>query len=202
MKELVSTFNKEKDLVVGAFSGYYEKFFKVHQQLYLYQGDSFLGDFWGIWDNNYDDSGFNAIRLLCSGGEVLKSAEGVEGDWTPWKFSTRNISIDGVYIRSERPCNCDWGCGNCDNTATNGLRFIDTDGWRLEPYEGYWNKVVIDHFDNGWLEHHLDGYWSFSACPKGKVFTGFRTQVHRDQGDRDDTGLNRVQFKCDYHPQS
>ena len=149
-----------------------------------------------------DNTGFNAIRLACSGGEVLKSAEGLEGDWNPWKFSTSNKSIDRVYIRSQRPCNCAWGCGDCDNTATNGLRFINTLGRRLEPFEGYWNKIVYDSFDNHRLEYRLDGYWSYSACPRGKVFTGFRTQVHWDQGDRDDTGLNRVQFKCDFDPQS
>ena len=190
VKELVSTFNKEKDLVVGAFSGYYEKFFKVHQQLYLYQGDSFLGDFWGIWDNNYDDSGFNAIRLLCSGGEVLKSAEGVEGDWTPWTFTRgQKTPIRAVSIRSQRPCD------SCDDTATHGLRFEDTDGNTYESWHRYWYGWHVS------LKHRFDGYWAYAECTSSRqVVTGFRTQVEPDQGGGDDSGLNRVAFICTIMP--
>ena len=36
------------------------------------------GDMWK------DDSGINAIRLKCSDGKELISAEGVEGEWSHW----------------------------------------------------------------------------------------------------------------------
>ena len=111
----------------------------------------------------YDDSGFNAIRLACSGGEVLISAEGVEGDWTPWKFTHGNTSIFEVWIRSQR------FAGSGDDTATNGLRFKDSNHKTYEPYVGYWNKddfcdsTTGGHWRYG-LKHRLHGYWASATC--------------------------------------
>ena len=138
----------------------------------------------------YDDSGFNAIRLACSGGEVLKSAEGHLGNWNKWIFSTRNTSIDTVFIRSQRPC------GDCDDTATHGIRFRESthiNPRTFEPYNGYWKQYHPEY-----TEYRFRGYWATARCIEGKVITGFRTQVEPDQGRGDDTGLNRMQFKCDY----
>ena len=130
---------------------------------------------------------------MCSGGEELISAEGVEGDWTPWTFTESNTSINEVSIRSQRPGECSY-CGifcGCDDTATHGLRFKDTDGKTYEPYVGYWYTWT-------YLKHDFDGYWASAKCDWiAGVITGFRTQVEPDQGGGDDTGLNRVQFQCD-----
>ena len=129
---------------------------------------------------------------------MLKSAEGVEGYWTPWTFTvydTDNIGVRGrhpkksnysivsVSVRSQRPC------GSCDDTATHGLRFEDSDGETYEPYTGYWYIL-------SYLKHSLDGYWASAWCAPGTVITGFKTQVEPDQGGGDDTGLNRVAFIC------
>ena len=163
-----------------------------------------------------DNTGFNAIRLACSGGEVLKSAEGVHGTWTPWKFATNNRSIDTVYVRSQRPC------GGCDDTATHGIRFRESthiNPQTHEPYTGYWISpedlcifgggcIFTDTTD--YTRYRINGYWASARCtgeriyfdPPGqyprKVITGFRTQVEPYRGDGDDTGLNGVQFKCGY----
>ena len=167
-----------------------ENFAKVSLQ--LYQGHNAFGDV-----ENTDDSGFNAIRLMCSGGKELVSAEGVEGEWTYWKYTVSRKPIREVHIRSQRPGVCSW-CGffcGCDDTATHGLRFKDTDGKNTyEPYVGY---------SYGWhvsLKHRFDGYWAHAKCRSNppEAVTGFRTQVEPDQGGGDDTGLNRVQFQCDY----
>ena len=101
-----------------------------------------------------------------------------------------NQPIVTVYIRSQRPC------GGCDDTSTNGLRFKDSDGETYEPYVGYWGRNNGGVFTEKFVEYRFDGYWSSATCPPGKVIIGFRTQVHPDQGNGDDTGLNRVEFQC------
>ena len=117
---------------------------------------------------------------------MLISAEGVEGEWTPWKFTQSNTSIHKVWIRSQRPCD------SCDDTATHGLRFEDTDGNTYEPWTRYWYGWHVS------LDHRFDGYWAYAECTSTRqVVTGFRTQVEPDQGGGDDTGLNRVEFQCD-----
>ena len=141
----------------------------------------------------YDDSGINAIRLVCSGGEVLKSAEGVHGNWIKWIFSTnRNTSIDTVYIRSQRPC------GGCDDTATHGIRFKESthiNPQTFELYNGYWKSGPCCAQIPNYFRSRFKGYWASARCTSGKVITGFRTQVEPDHP-TDDTGLNRVQFQC------
>ena len=132
---MLSTFNKEKALVVGAFSRQCVNFVKVYRQLYQGWG----GPSWLVgWKNNYDDSGINAIRLRCSGGEELISAEGVEGNWHPWKLSRSNTPLVSVFTRSQRPCD------GCDDTALHGLRFVDSDGTTYYPHEGYWTNKRND----------------------------------------------------------
>ena len=48
-----------------------------------------------------DNSGLNAIRLTCSDGEVLVSAEGGYGDWGHY-VQTEN-EIVTVWLRAEDP---------------------------------------------------------------------------------------------------
>ena len=132
---MLSTFNKEKALVVGAFSRQCVNFVKVYRQLYQGWG----GPSWLVgWRNDFDDSGINAIRLRCSGGEELISAEGVEGDWTSWTFTKSNTPLVSVFTRSQRPCD------GCDDTALHGLRFVDSDGTTYYPHEGYWTNKRND----------------------------------------------------------
>ena len=154
----------------------------------FYQGNAVAGWF-DSWDNTYDDSGYNAIRLLCSGGEELISAEGVEGDWTDWTFTQSNKSIVKVDIRSQRPHECTWW-GECDDTATNGLRFYDSDGTRYYQYDYWdthdtWGTKIYDsygpypHVFYSSLRYDLDGYWASATCPEGKAITGLITQVEQ-----------------------
>ena len=108
---------------------------KVYRQLYQGWG----GPSWLVgWRNDFDDSGINAIRLRCSGGEELISAEGVEGNWHPWKLSRSNTPLVSVFTRSQRPCD------GCDDTALHGLRFVDSDGTTYYPHEGYWTNKRND----------------------------------------------------------
>ena len=54
-----------------------------------FQGNAAFGSL--FWNNKYDDSAYNAIRLQCSDGEELVSAEGAEGHWSKLyttKYST------------------------------------------------------------------------------------------------------------------
>ena len=149
-------------------------------------------------DNNYDDSGINAIRLKCSDGEVLTSAEGVEGAWRGWKYVAEGRRIVRVSLRSQ------WCHKHCDDTGTHGLRFRDSKDKRAiyEPWTGYW---MAHGFSWVWpTDIDLHGYafhgsWSTAICPWRTAISGFRTQVEPDQGGGDDTGLNRVEFKCGYN---
>ena len=78
-----------------------------------------------------------------------------------------------VQLRSEA------SCGDCDDTAANGLRFVCTDGNWKYPGDGYW------------------GEWSSTEyCPSGSAVYGMRTQVEGKQGKRDDTALNGAKFFC------
>ena len=192
---MLSTFNKEKALVVGAFSRQCVNFVKVYRQL----SQGWGGPSWLVgWRNDFDDSGINAIRLRCSGGKELISAEGIEGGWTSWKLSRSNSPIFEVHIRSQPPgeCNC-FNFGECDDTATNGLRFEDSRGTIYEPYVNFYEHANWEGlYYYRYLAHKLHGYWASVTCPAGKFITGFRTQVEPDQGSGDDTGLNGVQFQC------
>ena len=116
-----------------------------------------------------DDTALNAIRLTCSDGVVLQSAEGWWGDWLNYTESENKIV--GVSLRSER------SQGDGDDTATNGVKFKDVNGKYYFPGNGYW------------------GDWVFAACPNGSSVIGFRTQVE-PRIDGDDTALNRVEFIC------
>ena len=161
-------------------------FGKVHRQ--FYQGN-YWGGLFDSWNNDYDDSGYNAIRLLCNSGDELVSAEGNEGEWTDWTFTQSNKSIVAVGIRSQRPHEC-YRWGECDDTATNGLRFWDSDGTIYYQYD-YWDthdaggtKIYDNHnypyVFYSHLRYDLDGYWASATCPAGKAITGFITQVQPD----------------------
>ena len=71
-----------------------------------------------------------------------------------------------------------------------------------EPWTGYW---MAHGFSWVWpTDTDLHGYafhgsWSTAICPWRTAISGFRTQVEPDQGGGDDTGLNRVEFKCGYN---
>ena len=105
---------------------------------------------------------------------MLISAEGVEGDWTPWKFTHGNTSIFEVWIRSERYS------GSGDDTATNGLRFKDSNHKTYEPYVGYWNKDdYCDSTTGGhWVENRVEFQCDYDPTYiSGLIFT---TLIHFD----------------------
>ena len=100
-----------------------------------------------------DDTALNAIRLFCSNSEELRSAEGEFGTWKRgmeniggqaliegWRETTG--SIVGIWMRSQDPqgssCEgklpaCDYNKG--DDTAANGIRFLDSNGENHKPGE-------------------------------------------------------------------
>ena len=142
---------------VGGCACYHCKnFAKVRWQ--LYQG---CNDFSDV--KYSDDSGINAIRLRCSGGKELISAEGIEGGWTSWKLSRSNSPIFEVHIRSQPPgeCNC-FNFGECDDTATNGLRFEDSRGTIYEPYVNFY-----EHANWEGLSLHITDIWHINFMDTG-----------------------------------
>ena len=118
-----------------------------------------------------DDTALNAIRLTCTDGEELVSAEKQWGD--PQEYTqSADRTIVGVQLRSEPHL-------GPDDTSANGIRFKDGEGNTYSPGDGYWGD---------W------GDWA--SCPAGAVIVGFRTYVVPNLGSGDDTALERVQFKC------
>ena len=116
-----------------------------------------------------DDTGINAIRLICDDGEELVSAEGHQGEWSE-PMKGKGIMI-GVQFRSD-------GDSLSDDAATAGVRFMD---WNRDEYiyEGYFGK---------WQD--------WKECPHTSAIIGFQTQVEGYKTFRDNTALNRVRFIC------
>ena len=129
-----------------------------------------------------DDTALNAIRLTCTDGEELVSAEQYFGDWQDYTQSA-DRTITRVKLRSAPQLaqiqNWWHEENDGDNTAANGIRFQDGQGNNYSPGDGNWGA---------W------GEWA--SCPIGTVIMGFRTYVMPPQGSGDDTALERVQFKC------
>ena len=133
-----------------------------------------------------DDTMLNAIRLTCTDEEVLVSAEGPWGVWHEYTESADHIV--GLQLRSERSLGLRRTTKLRPNdTATNGVRFLDTVGRHYYPGDGLFGE---------WRD------WVF--CPAGTVVIGFRTQVEHDtavQYHGDHTALNRAEFICgSYEP--
>ena len=87
-----------------------------------------------------DDTALNAIRLYCSDGKELSSAE---GDFGTWGYAYQTFgSIVGIWMRGQDPSGpnclgpwkwCDHRKG--DDTAANGVRFLDSNGVMKKPGE-------------------------------------------------------------------
>jgi len=69
--------------------------------------------------------------------------------------------------------------GGGDDTATNNVRMMCTDG------------QVLD------VEGPVMGDWlSNATCPAGSAISGVRLQIEKNQGGGDDTSVNKIEFMC------
>ena len=121
-----------------------------------------------------DDTGLNAIRLICSDGEEIWSLEGEKGEWSEPVMTQNGEAITAVALRSD-------GDSLTDDAATTGVVFWDASDREYVPAEG--------HF----------GEWQISdECPDNTAIFGFMTQVEGYNKRRlmDNTALNRVRFLC------
>ena len=126
----------------------------------------------GFWK---DDTSLNGIRLICSDGEELVSAEGSKGEWNKPTMTRQGDLITGVALRSDED-------SASDNAATSGVRFWAGRLHRTREYNA------------GYVEF---GEWQESKhCPGNTVIVGFVTQVEEYKTFNDNTGLNGVIFVC------
>ena len=138
--------------------------------------------------NSGDNTGLNGLQLGCSqrfkwGFKWLQSKDGSKGTWMSSYSQEMQVKKSGynpivsVQLKKDpfRAKQTD------DYTMASGIRFQDIKGNTYHPAEG-------EGFEEHW------GGWR--SCPIGTVIVGFRTYVVPDQGDGDDTGLERVQFQC------
>ncbi|XP_060091168.1 vitelline membrane outer layer protein 1-like [Heteronotia binoei] len=125
----------------------------------------------GIWR---DDTSLNGIRLYCSDGSIISSAEGEYGTWSK-EESCKSGFLNSFSLRvsAREPIN--------DNTAAENVKFKCTDGRELEGSGHAWGEYAA---------------WS-ESCQEGGI-CGIQTKV--DIVPRynavDPTGLENVRFFC------
>ncbi|XP_042316935.1 vitelline membrane outer layer protein 1-like [Sceloporus undulatus] len=120
-----------------------------------------------------DDTGLNAIRLICENGQEIQSTVGQKGTWSRvYKCPEGNLMSFTLNVEPSR--------GKMgDDTAANNIQFSCTDGTILKGEAKEWGKY---------------GEWS-KRCPAGGI-CGIQTKVEPEKGAGDDTALNDVQFFC------
>lgn len=132
-----------------------------------------------------DDTALNSIKLICANNKEIYSGEGQWGEWGENAICPNGSYLNGFRLKVEPPQ------GDGDDTATNGIIMICSDGTQLNNnHEGQWGEWSID--------------WSRSPiaqapkliCPHKKYICGFRQQIEPSIGEGDDTAMNNVLFFC------
>ncbi|CAF0954234.1 unnamed protein product [Brachionus calyciflorus] len=126
-----------------------------------------------IQASGLDDTALNGVEMICSNGKRIKSTEGQYGYWDS---SFRNCSNGQKIIGFSYGIHAKEGVD--DDTATNVIRLLCTDGSNIASLEGTWSTSIIS-----------------VQCPYGAI-VGFRTQVEKEISD-DNTGLNNIEFICE-----
>lgn len=126
-----------------------------------------------------DDTALNAVRLLCSGGALLKSSEGAWGDDSVIKSCPAGSGVVGFRLNIE----ADQGSG--DDTGVSDIELY------CATAAGVGKGTILGG------SSAIFGTWRTPfTCPSRQFVTGFRTRVEGDQGKGDDTTLNGVQMYC------
>ncbi|CAF0973636.1 unnamed protein product [Brachionus calyciflorus] len=119
-----------------------------------------------------DDTALNGVQLICSNGKKLISSVGKWGDWdTNFKYCKNNQKIIGFSYGMQI------NKGSGDDTATNVIRLICSDGLAIVSLEAPWSDSIIS-----------------ITCLYG-VIVGIRTQVEAPNTN-DNTALNNIEFIC------
>lgn len=122
-----------------------------------------------------DDTGLNGLILLCSDKKELNSSN---GEWGPWADSfsicPNNRYVTGFQVKVQDRQ------GNGDDTATNAVRLMCSDGSVIKSNEGIYGSFAPEIF----------------SCDCGYQVCGFRTQVESYQGGYDDTAMNNIEMYC------
>ena len=143
---------------------------------------------------------------------MLSSAE---GDFGRWDYPSQTSgSIVGIWMRGQDPSGpnclgpwkwCDHRKG--DDTAANGVRFLDSNGEMKKPGECLELYLALSihilqlcllryAFIKCLLGDGHWGIWSYSSCPPGYSVVGFRTQVVPSCKACDKVALARAEFRC------
>jgi hypothetical protein len=119
-----------------------------------------------------DDTGLNAIGLLCSDDRIITSSQGSNGAWKSWQYCPEGRYMIGFQFRSQE----NMGVLG-DDTAGNDLWMKCSDGTLLTQSGG-----------TTW------GTWgNYFECNYGHI-CGIKTLV--ETGGLDNSGLNSVVFTC------
>merc|ERR550534_2968765 len=127
---------------------------------------------------NFDDTALNTIEVHCSSNETGTSAEGDNGDWTPWKYCPEDSVAMGAVFKSVAELTTGGGVLGPDNTAGTDLNLRCSD-------------LTVIRGNSGWNP----GQWQSKDCPENMAISGIRTQVESNCSSSC-TGLNQVHFSC------
>ncbi|MGI4840766.1 MAG: metallophosphoesterase [Janthinobacterium lividum] len=129
-----------------------------------------------------DDSSLNAVRLLCSGGALLRSSEGPWGEDSTIKSCPAGSGVVGFRLNIEE---YQGSSGKDDDTGANEIELY------CATAAGVGKGTILGG------SSALFGTWrSMFTCPSQQFVTGFRTRVEANQGGNDDSALNGVQMYC------
>jgi len=127
---------------------------------------------------NFDDTALNTIEVHCSSNKTGTSAEGDNGDWSPWKYCPEDSVAIGAVFKSVAEVTTGAGISGPDNIAGTDLNLRCSD-------------LSVIYGNSGWTQ----GQWKSSDCPELMAISGIRTQVERNCSSSC-TGLNQVHFTC------
>ena len=105
-----------------------------------------------------------------------------DGNYWAASFSCEDGEyINTVKLRSQLPQ------GEKDDSGTNNVRMKCTDGKVLNALT--FTAEQPDTPDWGtWLD--------FESCPLGYAISSLRVKIQKDQGEGDDTTINKIEFGC------
>ena len=120
-----------------------------------------------------DNTGLNAICLICNDGKEICSAQGDKGTWHE-DIAHSSSGFKGFEIQFQDKQ------GAWDDTAVNNIG--------LHALDGQWKKLNLN----------MPGEWvAIHGCKPGYIICGLKTRVEASSWyNTDDTALNGVIFRC------
>lgn len=132
--------------------------------------------------------GLTGVEMKCSDGSVIGPDGIVDsgvGKWTDWRVCATGSFVVGFNVRYE---DVERYHRNRDYHGVTYIKMVCSDGEHLE-HDGYEEKLENNGFNKGKWDKQ-------SSCSATSHLCGYAAEVQDYQGDKDDTGVNRIKFLC------